>query len=55
MRQTTNLPTKPRARSKKAALAEYIAALEEFYPAAKGAAEVVTRADKMIVVNIPLP
>jgi hypothetical protein len=35
------------------ALAEYIAALEETYPAAKGEARVVTRQDNRVVVSVP--
>jgi hypothetical protein len=37
------------------ALTEYLAALEEVYPAAKGAARVITRPDKRIIVSIFLP
>ncbi len=37
------------------ALTEYLAALEEIYPAAKGAARVITRPDKRVIVSILLP
>ncbi len=37
------------------ALTEYLAALEEAYPAAKGAARVITRPDKRVIVSILLP
>ncbi|MBI1765866.1 MAG: hypothetical protein HYR56_31050 [Acidobacteria bacterium] len=37
------------------ALTEYLAALEAIYPAAKGAAQISTRADKRVIVNILLP
>ena len=36
-------------------IAEYLAALEEFYPAAAGAAEVIKRQDNRVIVSIPLP
>jgi len=37
------------------ALTEYLAELEEIYPAAKGATRVVTRRDKRVIVSILLP
>ena len=37
------------------ALIEYLTALEKFYPAAKGTAHILTRQDKRVIVNIPLP
>jgi hypothetical protein len=37
------------------ALAEYLAALEEIYPAAKGATRIITRPDKRVIVSINLP
>jgi hypothetical protein len=36
-------------------IAEYISALEEFYPAAIGAAEVIKRKDNRVIVSIPFP
>ncbi len=43
------------ARGAKDALTEYLTALEEIYPAAKGAARVITRPDKRVIVSILLP
>ena len=37
------------------ALSEYLAALEEVYPVAKGTARVLARQDNRIVVSVPLP
>jgi hypothetical protein len=43
------------ARETRNALAEYLAALEEFYPAAKGATRIIARPDKRVIVSIHLP
>jgi hypothetical protein len=43
------------ARKIKDALTEYLSALEEIYPPAKGAAQVMTRQDNRLIVSIPLP
>jgi len=37
------------------ALTKYIAELEQFYPAARGNAHVVSRLDGRTIVNVPLP
>lgn len=36
-------------------LTEYLTALEEVYPAAKGAARIITRPDQRVIVSILLP
>ena len=53
-RETGQQPRQP-AREVQDALTEYIAALEEIYPVAKGAARVLTRQDNRVIVSIPLP
>ncbi len=55
MKQKANQKIQPRLGGTRNAIAEYLAALEEAYPAARGKARVVTRADKMVIVKIPLP
>ncbi|MBC8029880.1 MAG: hypothetical protein H7Z16_07200 [Pyrinomonadaceae bacterium] len=37
------------------AITQYLAALQEFYPAAKGATRVVVRPDRRVIVSAPLP
>jgi hypothetical protein len=37
------------------AIEEYLAALEEIYPVAKGKARVIKRQDNRIIVSVPLP
>jgi hypothetical protein len=54
MRRETRQP-RQLARGTKNALIEYLTALEEIYPAAKGATRVVTRPDKRVIVSILLP
>ena len=39
----------------KDALADYLAALEEVYPTAKGATRIVVRPDHRVIVSTPLP
>jgi hypothetical protein len=46
---------KPAVNEKRDPIAEYLAALEEFYPAAIGAAEVIKRKDNRVIVSIPFP
>ncbi len=53
-RETGQQPRQP-ARGVQDALTEYIAALEEIYPVAKGAARVLMRQDNRVIVSIPLP
>jgi hypothetical protein len=55
MRRETGQQLRQPAREVRDALTEYIAALEEIYPAAKGAARVLTRQDNRVIVSIPLP
>jgi hypothetical protein len=43
------------AKGNQDALLQYLAALEEVYPASKGAARVLTRLDNRIIVSVPLP
>jgi hypothetical protein len=44
----------PRNRARNAVL-EYIAALEEIYPIAKGKTRILARQDNRVIVSIPLP
>jgi hypothetical protein len=44
-----------RAKTRQDAIKKYLAALEEFYPPARGNAHVSTRRDDMIIVSVPLP
>jgi hypothetical protein len=37
------------------AITQYLAALQEFYPAAKGATRVAIRPDRRVIVTTPLP
>lgn len=37
------------------AITEYLAALEEIYPVAKGRARVLKRQDNRIIISVPLP
>lgn len=37
------------------AITEYLAALEEIYPVAKGTARVIERQDNRVIVSVPLP
>ncbi len=55
MKQKTSQKIQPRLDGPRDAIAEYLAALEEAYPAAKGKSRVATRADNMVIVKIPLP
>ena len=48
-------PSGQLARHDQDALSKYLAALEEIYLEAKGAAQVLTRQDNRIIVSIPLP
>ena len=55
MRQATLRQPRQLARETRNALAEYLAALEEIYPAAKGTIRIITRQDKRVIVSIHLP
>jgi hypothetical protein len=37
------------------AITQYLASLQEVYPAVKGATRVVVRPDRRVIVSIPLP
>ena len=43
------------ARETQNALSRYLAALEEIYPAATGAARIAVRPDNRMIVSVPLP
>ena len=53
MRRATN--QLPQHREERNAVTEYLTALEEIYPAARGTAQVVERPDQRVIVSIPLP
>ena len=53
-RRTHQQPGHP-TRKVRDALTEYLAALEEIYPPARGTTRVLTRQDNRIIVSIPLP
>jgi len=53
-RETSRQPGRTAGRNQDA-LTQYLIALEEVYPAAKGAARVLTRRDNRIIVSVPLP
>lgn len=55
MRRGANQQTRQLARDISDALTEYLVALEQIYPGAKGTARVVTRPDKRVIVSILLP
>ncbi|MBI3951943.1 MAG: hypothetical protein HY314_15965 [Acidobacteria bacterium] len=47
--------SRPVARQPQNALNQYVAALEEVYPAAKGRAHITVRSDNRVMVSVPLP
>jgi len=53
-RETRQRPERPTSESRNA-LTEYLAALEEIYPQAKGTTQVFTRQDNRVIVSVPLP
>lgn len=56
MSRKTNQETRRAAREgRRDAIAEYLTALEEIYPLAKGTARVVARLDNRTIVTVPLP
>lgn len=55
MRRGTGQQFREPARGVQDAITEYLAALEEVYPVAKGTVQVLTRQDNRIIVSIPLP
>lgn len=55
MKRETSQQSKQFVGGDRDAIAEYVTALEEIYPPAKGTASVLTRRDNRVVVSIPLP
>ena len=55
MSQQTSKQRKRVARNDRDPIAEYLAALEEFYPAAIGSAQVHKWQDDQVIVTVPLP
>jgi hypothetical protein len=55
MRQNTNRQTRQLANGASNAITEYVAALQEVYPAARGTTRVVVRPDHRVIVSTPLP
>jgi hypothetical protein len=53
-RETNQQPQRP-AGEVRDALTEYLAALEEIYPSARGTTRVLTRQDNRVIVSVPLP
>ncbi|MGH9932895.1 MAG: hypothetical protein ACREA9_27160 [Pyrinomonadaceae bacterium] len=55
MRRNTNRQTSHVANGASDAITQYLAALQEVYPAAKGTTRVVVTADRRVIVSTPLP
>jgi hypothetical protein len=55
MRRNANRQSEPVANGTGEAVTQYLAALEEVYPPAKGATRVVVRPDRHVIVSAPLP
>ena len=55
MSRNTNRQRGPRANSARDPVSQYLAALQEFYPASKGKTRVVVRPDHRIIVSTLLP
>lgn len=55
MSRHTNRQRGPMANGTRDAVSQYLAALQEFYPASKGKTRVVVRADYRVIVTAPLP
>lgn len=55
MSRNANRQSGPVANGTGDAVTEYLAVLQEVYPAAKGATRVVVRPDRSVVVSTPLP
>jgi hypothetical protein len=55
MSRNANRPSEPAANGTSDAITQYLAALEDLYPAAKGATRVVVRPDRRVIVSAPLP
>ena len=55
MSRNVNRQRGPVANATSNSLTEYLAALQEFYPSAKGATRVSVRSDGRVIVSAPLP
>lgn len=55
MSRNTNRQTSHVANGASDAITQYLAALQEVYPAAKGTTRVVVRPDQRVIVSTPLP
>ena len=55
MRRITNQQSRQAANGASDAISQYLAVLQEVYPAAKGTTRVVVRRDHRVIVNTPLP
>jgi len=55
MRQNTNRQARQIASGASNAITEYVAALQDVYPAARGTTRVVVRPDHRVIVSAPLP
>lgn len=55
MSRNANRQSRPITKGTDDAIVQYLAALQEFYPAAKGATRVVVRPDSRVIVSSPLP
>ena len=55
MSRNVNKRGGPVANSASDAITQYLAALHEVYPAAKGTTGVVVRPDRSVIVTVPLP
>ena len=54
-REMNQQPRRSAKEVRRDAISEYLAALEEVYPQAKGTARVLKRQDNRVVVSVPLP
>jgi hypothetical protein len=54
-RRTNQELRRPAKDARRDAITEYITALEDIYPVAKGTARVLKRQDNRIIVSVPLP
>lgn len=55
MSRNANRQRRPIANDTSDAISQYLAALQEFYPASKGKTRVVVRPDHRMIVTAPLP
>lgn len=54
-RKTNHKTRRPAKEVRRDAITQYLAALEEIYPLAKGTARVIARQDNRTIVSVPLP